>query len=132
YKEKVLCIHQVGTTLIHHAGKDMPIFRDRGSSFPLFQGAGSQAILAYLPPHQIRALYLARQEEIAHAKFAESWTQFRSALTSIRKQGYVATVGRRNPKVLALGVPIIDKSKQAIGSLLLLSQNTPAERAAVL
>lgn len=132
YKDKVLCTYQTGASFIRHQDKDMPIFRDRGSAFPLFQGAGSQAILAYLAPHQIRALYLARQDEIANVGLAKNWSEFRALLTSIRKQGFVATVGKRNPKVLALGIPIISLSEQVIGSLLLLCQNTEQERQAVM
>jgi DNA-binding IclR family transcriptional regulator len=132
FKDRVLCTHQVGANDIVYNKEKMPIYRGRGSALPLFQGAGSQAILAYLAPHQIRALYLAKAAEIREAGLGDDWKSFRGALTAIRKQGYAATVGRRNAKVLALAVPVLSVTGQVIGSLLLLSPNTDNEREQVL
>jgi len=131
YNDRVLCTHQVGSSHINHQGRHMPIYRGRGSAFPLFQGAGSQAILANLAPHQIRALYLAKQGEIAESGLGEDWTSFRRALSAIRKQGYVTTVGKRNPHILALAVPVLNPEEQVEASLLLLSANTATEQAQV-
>lgn len=132
FKDRVLCTHQVGANDIVYNKEKMPIYRGRGSVLPLFQGAGSQAILAYLAPHQIRALYLAKAAEIREAGLGDDWKSFRSALAAIRKQGYAATVGRRNAKVLALAVPVLTVAGQVVGSLLLLSPNTEKERETVL
>ncbi|OVZ63874.1 hypothetical protein CDO46_09535 [Pigmentiphaga sp. NML030171] len=132
YNDRVLCTHQVGSSHIIHEGERMPLYRGRGSAFPLFQGAGSQAILANLAPHQIRALYLAKQAEIAESGLGQDWQEFRSALATIRKQGYVATVGKRNPRILALAVPVRHVDGQVMGSLLLLTAHTEAERAQAL
>ncbi|HEY9281008.1 MAG TPA: helix-turn-helix domain-containing protein, partial [Eoetvoesiella sp.] len=104
FKDRVLCIHQTGPDHIIHANEKMPIYRGRGSTLPLFQGAGSQAILAHLAPHQVQALYLAKQSEIAAAGLGSDWKEFRATLNVIRKQGFVSTVGKRNPRVLALAV----------------------------
>src|SRR5690606_26590353 len=104
----------------------------RGSALPLFQGAGSQIILAHLVPHQIRSMYLSRQDEITAAGLGASWKEFRTNLTRIRKQGFVTTVGKLNPRVLALAVPINNYAGQITGSLLLLCNNTNTEREHVL
>ncbi len=129
YKDKVLCTHQVGSGQIRYGDQLMSIHRGRGSAFPLFQGAGSLAILAHLAPHQIRALYLAKQKEIAAAGLAQEWVGFRRLLTGIRKQGYARTVGKINDRVLALGVPVIGHEGAVIASLLLLMANSPEEYA---
>jgi DNA-binding IclR family transcriptional regulator len=132
FKDRVLCTHQVGANDIVYNKEKMPIYRGRGSVLPLFQGAGSQAILAYLAPHQIRALFLAKAPEIREAGLGEDWKSFRGALAAIRKQGYAATIGRRNARVLALAVPVLTVAGQVVGSLLLLSPNTEKERETVL
>jgi DNA-binding IclR family transcriptional regulator len=132
FKDRVLCTHQVGANDILYNKEKMPIYRGRGSVLPLFQGAGSQAILAWLAPHQIRALYLAKAAEIRDAGLGEDWKAFRSALAGIRKQGYAMTVGRRNARVQALAVPVLSVSGQVVASLLLLSANTEKERETVL
>jgi len=132
FKDRVLCIHQVGPDHIVHNNEKMPIYRGRGSALPLFQGAGSQVILAHLVPHQIRSMYLSRQDEITAAGLGTSWKEFRTNLTTIRKQGFVTTVGKLNPRVLALAVPINNYAGQITGSLLLLCNNTIAEKEHVL
>jgi len=132
FKDRVLCIHQIGPDHITHNNEKMPIYRGRGSALPLFQGAGSQIILAHLVPHQIRSMYLLRQDEITAAGLGTSWKEFRTNLTMIRKQGFVTTVGKLNPRVLALAVPINNYAGQITGSLLLLCNNTNTEREHVL
>lgn len=129
FKDRVLCAHQVGSDHIRHGDQLMPIYRGRGSAFPLFQGAGSLVILAYLAPHRIRALYLSRQEEIAAAGLGDSWPVFRRFLAEIRRQGYARTVGRINDRVVALAVPVMRHEGHVMASLLLLLPNLPAEHA---
>lgn len=55
--------------------------------------------------------------------------RIRSALTAIRKQGFALTVGKRNPRVLALAAPVLTPEGGILGSLLMLSPNTPDEQA---
>ena len=54
YEDKVLCIYKEGPDVLEHAGRRTVILRARGQPFPLFQGSGSLALLAFLPHHRIR------------------------------------------------------------------------------
>lgn len=120
YGDRVLCVHQVGVEEIRHRRRVMTIQRGRGISFPLFKGAGSQIILAHLPPHRIKSLYLQHPESIAEAGLGANWTEFRQALTAMRRAGHVTTTGRLNAGMLSVAVPILRADGYIAGSLLML------------
>jgi DNA-binding IclR family transcriptional regulator len=127
YNDRVLCIHKTGADVIKTGNESMPILRDRGTPFPLFQGAGSRAILANLPAHTIKSLYLSSQEAIADAGLGTTWKEFRDNLSQIRKNGYAMHTGKINTKMLGFAVPIMLQSGEVTGSLLILTQNTKEE-----
>ncbi|WP_020653101.1 IclR family transcriptional regulator [Massilia niastensis] len=127
YNDRVLCIYKTGADAIRTDSESMPILRDRGTPFPLFQGAGSQAILAHLPAHTIKSLYLSSQEAIADARLGSTWKEFRDKLSQIRKNGYAMHTGKINTKMLGVAVPIVLQSGEVTGSLLMLTQNTSEE-----
>jgi DNA-binding IclR family transcriptional regulator len=120
YNSRVLCVYKVGADEITLRGEGMPIQRGRGTTFPLFRGAGSQVILAYMPPHQIKSLYLSHAGEIAESGLGTTWKDFRVALAQIRKQGFAQTIGRVNPGMYSLAVPIMKADGKVAGGLLML------------
>ncbi|HSV83485.1 MAG TPA: IclR family transcriptional regulator C-terminal domain-containing protein [Ramlibacter sp.] len=130
YKDGALCVYKVGPDEIQFRGAPMKIQRGRGTLLPLFTGAGSQVILAHLPAHQIKSLYLANGREIAQAGLGESWKDFRDQLAQIRKQGYAETVGKMNPGMHSLATPVIRDDGKVVGSLLMLGAASDAEIAA--
>lgn len=127
YNDRVLCVHNVGVDKISIEGATKEIERGRGTSFSLFRGAGSQVVLAYMPPHQIKSLYLTSATEIAAAGLGASWKEFRTHLSQIRKQGYGRTLGRTNPGMYSLAVPILKSDGKVAGSLLLLGATAALE-----
>ncbi len=127
YKDAVLCVHKVGPEQIIHEGAPIRILRGRGTLFPLFSGAGSQVILANLSPHQIKSLYLSSAAQIAQAGLGESWQTFRAALSEIRKQGFAQTLGKINPGMCSLAVPIVRADGKVLGSLLMLGSGSSAD-----
>ena len=129
YKDATLCIHKVGPDEIRFRGQRMKILRGRGTVLSLFTGAGSQVLLAHLPPHQLTSLYLTHAPAIAEAGLGESWKEFRTRLGQIRKQGYAETVGRMNPGMHSLAVPVNRPDNKLAGSLLMLGSASPAEMA---
>jgi DNA-binding IclR family transcriptional regulator len=129
YNERVLCVHKVGADELVHQGRSMPIQRGRGTSFPLFRGAGSQIILAHLPSHQIKSLFLGNHTEIAEAGLGSTWVEFRTMLSSMRKVGHAKTVGRVNPGMYSVAVPILRNDGRVAGSLLMLGAVDEDDRA---
>jgi len=120
YRDRVLCIYKVGVNEVLIDGQPIRIMRGRGTSFPLFRGAGSQVILAHMAAHQTKSLYLSNAAEIAAAGLGADWKEFRKALSAIRKREYAETVGRMNPGMYSIAVPIIKNEGRVAGSILML------------
>lgn len=131
YKDSVLCVYKAGPDELTYRGSPMKIQRGRGTVLPLFRGAGSQVILAYLVPHQIRSLYLAHAGEINDAGLGANWKEFRTSLSNIRKAGYAETIGKKNLGMHSIAVPVISDSK-VIGSVLMLGTATKDQMAQAL
>lgn len=127
YNSRVLCVYKVGAADIMQAGKSMPIQRGRGTTYPLFRGAGSQAILAHMVPHQIKSLFLTCAPEIADSGLGGTWKEFRTALNAIRKAGYAQATGRVNPGMHSIAVPILKADTRVAGSILMLSAAEQAQ-----
>ncbi len=127
YVGRVLCVYKVGAEEIIRNGVAMPIQRGRGTSFPLFRGAGSQIILAHMLPHQIKSLFLSNPDEIAESGLGKTWKEFRTSLSVMRKQGYARTVGRMNPGMYSISVPILKPDSRVAGSLLMLGAADDAD-----
>ena len=132
HRDGALCVHKVGPDEIQFNSKAMKIQRGRGTLLPLFSGAGSQVILANLPAHQIKALYLANGRQIAAAGIGETWKEFRSYLADIRKRGFAETTGKMNPGMHSVAVPILRAEGKVAGSLLMLGAASAPEMAEAL
>ena len=118
YRDKVLCIHREGPETLETSSGVITIARARGVALPLFQGAASVAILAFLPPYRIRALYLAHQQSIQQAGLGATWTDFRASLAGIRRQGHMTTTGRYHHALAAVSVPVqVPGGSKVVGSL---------------
>lgn len=132
YKDATLCLHKVGPEAIMHGRTRMQILRGRGTVLGLFSGAGSHAILANLPAHQIKSVYLANAHEIAQMGLGADWQAFRRALAAIRTQGYAQTLGKINPGMHSLAVPILRADGKVCGSLLVVGSAEAAQRQSTL
>jgi DNA-binding IclR family transcriptional regulator len=117
---RVLCVHKAGSEDITWGERHMAIERGRGTTFPLFRGAGSQAILAHMAPHQIKSIFVTQVAAIAASGLGNSWKEFRTTLAQIRKQGYAQTVGRVSEGMFSIAVPILGSEGRVAGSLLML------------
>ncbi|MFD2469010.1 IclR family transcriptional regulator [Amycolatopsis silviterrae] len=89
----------------------------RGQRRPLFQGAVSKVILAYLPHHRLRAIYPRQRKEIENAELGSDWSEFRAKLGKIKKDGYALTAGEFNPGVYSVAAPILTDQKASLGSV---------------
>jgi DNA-binding IclR family transcriptional regulator len=120
YGETVLCIHHEGPSALAYKGTSVAISRPRGLPFPLFSGAASLAILAHLPGHRIKSLYVRHHTEVARLGLGSDWTTFRKGLLLIRKSGFAFSAGAFNPLLGGVAVPILAKPDgYIVGSLTL-------------
>lgn len=118
YRDTVTCIHQVGEL---HQGVSF----SRGYPMPLFRGATSKAILAFLPERQYTRLYLDNPELVKDAGLGADWTEFKSSLRQIRQNGYAVSVGEVDTDVFGIAAPVFGGGRKVIGSLSLVR---PAKR----
>lgn len=116
----LLCVLFSGTVMcvddVPAAGAPAGLF-SRGQRRPLFAGAASKAILAHLPPHQLRALYARHRTAIAGAGLGADWDAFRTALRTIRENGHSVTIGEFRPGVLGIAAPLLSADGGVLGSL---------------
>lgn len=125
YRDRVLCIYKEGPDTLVHKGRRIVVRRARGVPFPLFQGAASLALLAYLSPHRVRQTYLRNAPAIAAADLGDSWDGFRRNLAAIRRRGYAISRERITPNLGGVAVPILlPADKRVVGSL---AQTLPSE-----
>ncbi|KAF1043445.1 IclR family transcriptional regulator [Xylophilus sp.] len=118
YNDKVLCIYKAGPDVLEHAGARITIRRARGIPFPLYQGAASLVMLAYLPPHQMRQTYLRDAAAIRSAGLGGDWEGWRRTLVAVRKAGFAVSAGQITPSVSGVAVPILaSDGRRLLGSL---------------
>ncbi len=111
YRDSVLCVGEC-------RAPDSPANRfSRGQRRPLFQGATSKVILAHLPHHRLKAIYPRQRKEIENAGLGSSWSDFRTTLGQIKKDGYLLTMGEFNPGVYGVAAPVLTDQKTALGSV---------------
>lgn len=112
FSDKVLCVHQILSS-----GPPPQVSYDRGRPMPLFRGATSKIILAWLPPRRLKAMYEAKSEEITAAGLGESWDAFRANMSALRKAGYSKTAGEIDKGRMGVAVAVLNDDRHAIGSL---------------
>ena len=105
YRDTVLCVHQErgATTLVSTY--------ERGLARPLFRGAASRIILAYLPPRVIERLH---QRDKANGV---SLAQLRPELREMRRRGWDLTDSQVTRGVTGVAAPVFDSRGRILGSL---------------
>ena len=116
----LLCTHYRDRVLgIHHVASESSIrfSMQRGQPFPMFRSAPAKVILAHLPPHQLKSLFLHENVAIRAAGLGETWPVFRDALKAIRTAGYFFAYGELDKELIGLSAPIFRAPGQIAGSL---------------
>lgn len=89
----------------------------RGQRRPLFSGAASKAILAYLPQHKLRQIYSANVAEAEAAGLGQCWREFREKLGRIRRCGFAMTSGEFVTSINGVAAPILTAQGEILGSV---------------
>ena len=110
----------------HHEKGDgkITVSVGRGRVMPLFRGAGSKPIIAYLPPSRLKRFFAENAAEIAASGLGGSWPAFRQSLAAIRRAGYATSVGELDPANAAVGAPILMEDGEVAGSIVLVFSRT--------
>ena len=108
---KVMCIHQVKAR-----NPGLTVSYERGRAMPLYRGATSKIILAYLPLRQLKQLWAADQLAMVDAGFPDDFVQLGKVLAGIRAAGHYITAGEVDPDAMGFAVPLRD-GEHLLGSL---------------
>ena len=99
-------------TVRHEPGPEpLRIGFDRGRPMPLFRGAPSKAVLAFLPRARLERLYR-KHHKRGFPRFAEE-------MQAIRKAGYAISFGELDPGKVGIGVPVFRRDRSVAGSICL-------------
>ncbi len=120
YRDAVLCVHQ------ERGATSLVSTYERGLARPLFRGAASRIILAYLPPRVIERLH---QQDRANGV---SLASLRPELKEMRRRGWDLTESQVTRGVTGIAAPVFDNRGRVLGSLSLTIGRTkiPASEAA--
>ncbi len=110
FKDAVICVHQSGEL-------NSPVSYSRGSPRPLFMGATSKAILAYLPTRQHMRLFVEKPQEIQQSNLGATWDEFRKSLQDIRRDGYAISIAEVDKGVFGVAAPVFDAEGRIAGSI---------------
>jgi DNA-binding IclR family transcriptional regulator len=122
YRDAVLCVHQ------ERGSTSLVSTYERGLARPLFRGAASRIILAYLPPRVIERLH---QQDRANGV---SLASLRPALKEMRRRGWDLTESQVTRGVTGIAAPVFDNRGRVLGSLSLTIGRTkipPSEAARI-
>ncbi|MBI2958917.1 MAG: IclR family transcriptional regulator [Betaproteobacteria bacterium] len=111
FRDRVLCTHQASRDT------ELALSYTRGRPMPLFRGATSKVILAWLPERRLTRLFLENQAEIRKAGLGRTREEFLAALKTIRRQGCSVTHAEIDPGVIGIAAPVFDGERSVIGSL---------------
>jgi DNA-binding IclR family transcriptional regulator len=100
YRNRVLCVHQ-----------------EQGTARPLFQGAASRIILAYLPSAQVRKIFESDEAAVRQAGLGENLNELRAHLRAMRQAGFDKTESQVTRGVTGVAAPIFDRRNNVLGSL---------------
>ena len=105
--------------VLHERGmENLPLTYLRGRPHPLFRGAMSKAIIAFLPRARAARLYAEHRKEIATSAAGRSWEEFWQQLQATKKKGYSESHGELDPGVMGFGVPVFN-GEEVLGSVAL-------------
>ena len=103
--------------VLHERGVEhLPLSYDRGRPHPLFRGATSKAILAFLPRPRALRLYNAHVRLVAESGMGHSWREFWQGLQQIRKKGCSESYGELDAGVIGIGAPVFN-GDEVMGSV---------------
>ena len=108
YKGRVLCVHQERGT------KVLPfVSYERGRPMPLYRGATSKAILAFLPIKALDELVRRDRAEITRAGLPADGAKLWQALEGVRAERRSITESEIDPGVCGVAVPMFERSRVA-------------------
>ena len=113
YNDEVVNVHQqVGR---YPAGEAFA----RGHPMPMFRGAPSQAMLAFLPPARLRKICEKHMDDPDLQRLGADWPAQKAHFSDVRKRGYYLSEQELEAGAMGLAVPILMPPVGLVGSIAL-------------
>lgn len=110
---QVIDVHRI------NAEKNLHLSYGRGRPRPLFLAASPKVLLAHLPRNSLKKIYETHAKEISINGMGNTWQEFLSVLTKIRKDGFYHSQGELEPGLGAVAVPIFNAEGDCVAALAL-------------
>jgi len=95
-----------------------PLVTDVGVRLPAHLTASGRAIMAALPPSQVRALYPDKSSFVdRHGRGPQSLSALRSVLSETRQRGYAAEDGEVTPGFASVAAAVLDHNGIPLGGI---------------
>jgi DNA-binding IclR family transcriptional regulator len=118
YGEHMIATHH------EHGADALMVSYGRGRLMPLFRGAGSKVILAFLPAARQRMLFERHKMEILQAGLGPDWESFRRTLRIVRRDGYALSKGELDDLNVGIAAPIFHDGSLPPASIILVISKT--------
>lgn len=110
---QVIDVHRV------NAEKNLHLSYGRGRPRPLFLAASPKVLLAHLPRSSLKKIYEIHAKEISSNRMGNTWQEFLSMLTKIRKDGFYRSQGELESGLGAVAVPVFNAESDCVAALAL-------------
>jgi DNA-binding IclR family transcriptional regulator len=111
YRDRVLCIHQERGEVSFSSNYT------RGLARPLYQGAASRIILAYMSKAVVDRLQAEFPDGFAECGLGATAEEARAVLRRLRRVGWDITEAQVTPGVMGIAAPLLDRGGEVLGSL---------------
>jgi len=113
YGERIVTIH-------HEPGPEpLEISFDRGRPMPLFRGAPSRAIVAFLPRARLERLYRTHLGELTAAQRRAGFEKLFEQMQAVRRAGYAVSLGELDADKVGIAAPVFRRDRSVAGSVCL-------------
>jgi DNA-binding IclR family transcriptional regulator len=100
YNEDAINVH-------HEPGHNAVAFSfDRGRPLPLFRGAASKIMLAFLPVARLKKIFENHKHDPDLLALASNWPEFKASFTKIRARGYYVSRQEVDQGIVGIAAPI--------------------------
>ena len=111
-------------TVDHVSGPEpLAIGFGRGRPMPLFRGAPSRAIVAFMPRARQKRLYESHRDALPPEIRRLGFARFHNRMLSVRRAGYAVSIGELDPDKVGIAAPLRSRG-QVSGSLCLVLTTT--------
>lgn len=123
YGDRIVTVH------LEQGPEPLAIGFDRGRPMPLFRGAPSRAILAFMQRARVARLFERHGAELSPRQRERGFEAFHDELQAIRRAGYAISVSELDAGKVGIAAPVFRRDRAVAGSLCLVMTQARYETA---